>query len=412
MENSILIPHLFRSEYRKIAAVLYRQFGFAHIEIAEDIASDTFLAASETWGLRGLPENPVAWLYTVAKNKAKNYVKHLAVRQQKMLERPEQLANGPDIDLSEEHIYESQLQMMFAVCHPSISAESQIGLALQILCGFGVGEIAQAFLTNNETIQKRLKRAREKLKIENIRIELPGASEMDARLDAVLTTLYLLFSEGYHSNVNNMQVRKELCLEAMNLTYLLLGNSVTNKSVVKALFSLMCFQASRLEARTGGNGEMVLYDDQDPNRWDKDLIEEGEYFLNLACQGNEVSKYHLEAGIAYWHTIKDDSVEKWESILQLYNQLLCIEYSPIAALNRQYAYFKARGAAAALAETEKLQLEGNHFYHTLLGELYRSIDPDKARSAYLQAFALAKHKNDQDIIMQKLNSLSAAAQSL
>src|SRR5471030_593821 len=162
-----LIPHLFRTEYSKIVSVLSKLVGFENIEIAEDIASDTFLLATETWGIKGLPENPVAWLYVVAKNRAKDHLKRNIIFSEKItaeLQRSNTETHEIEIDLSAKNIVDSQLQMMFAICHPSISAEAQIGLSLRILCGFGIEEIADAFLTNKETINKRLFRAKEKLR--------------------------------------------------------------------------------------------------------------------------------------------------------------------------------------------------------------------------------------------------------
>lgn len=408
MVGDELIPHLFRTEYSKITAVLCKLFGFEHIEIAEDIASDTFLSASELWGLKGLPENPVAWLYTVAKNKAKNHLKHQAVFNNKVaiyLNHSAEELEMLDIDLSARNIKDSQLQMIFAICHPAILPEAQIGLALRILCGFGIGEIADAFLTNKETINKRLLRARDKLRAENIKIEFPGKVEINKRLETVLTTLYLLFNEGYYSASNNSALRKDLCWEAMRLTQLLLENEETNKPVVNALFSLMSFQSSRFEARMDQQGEVILYDDQDTNLWNKELIKQGEYFLNIAAQGNTLTKYHLEAGIAYWHTIKADTKEKWESILQYYNHLLQLEYSPIAALNRTYALSKANGKAEAIIEAQKLNLTNLHLYHLLLGELYTGIDNGKAKSSLEQALKLTNSTADKKIIGQKIDKL-------
>lgn len=164
MPEHELIPHLFRTEYRKIVSVLCRHFGFEQIETAEDIASDTFLTASEVWGLNGVPPNPTAWLYTVAKNKAKNYLHRDSIYENKIvpvLQNNSTTFYPEEIDLSPQNINDSQLQMMFAICHPSISTEAQIGLALRILCGFGIEEIADAFLANKETINKRLFRAKE-----------------------------------------------------------------------------------------------------------------------------------------------------------------------------------------------------------------------------------------------------------
>jgi RNA polymerase sigma factor (sigma-70 family) len=403
-----LIPHLFRTEYSKITAVLARLFGFEHIEIAEDIVSDTFLLAAETWGMKGLPDNPVAWLYTVAKNRAKDYLKHHAIFSDKVIPGLQYQANGQyelDIDLSPKNITDSQLQMMFAICHPSISGEAQIGLSLRILCGFGIEEIADAFLSNKETINKRLFRAKEKLRKEKVKLEFPQPGSIIQRLETVLTTLYLLFNEGYYSLSQNITLRKELCLEAMRLNFLLVENKSTDLPAVKALLALMCFHASRFEARTNQNGELILYDDQDTKLWDDELIQQGKLYLNLAAEGNEISKYHLEAAIAFWHTEKTDTPEKWANILQLYNRLLLIEYSPSAALNRTYALARADGKAIAIPEAEKLKLGNNHLYHSLMGYLYTDLDNEKAMVHLKTALKLARSEGDKAAIKKNLNKL-------
>lgn len=408
MEQKQLIPHLFRTEFRQITAVLCKLFGVEHIEVAEDIASDTFLSALESWTFKGVPENPTAWLYTVAKNKAKNYINHNNIFTGKIADQLKHSFNEKEeieIDLSEKNITDSQLQMLFAICHPSISQEAQIGLALRILCGFGIDEIANAFLTNKETINKRLFRAKEKLRVEKVQIEFPGEAEIIRRLEAVMTTLYLLFNEGYYSESQDNVLREDLCLEAMRLTYLLVENEQTNQLNVNALLSLMCFHSSRFAARKNESGEAVLYEDQDETLWNHELISKGIYFLNQASRGNKISKYHLEAGIAYWHTIKADTKEKWENILQLFNRLLQIEYSPIAALNRTYALSKANGKHEAIAEAEKLNLEHNHFYFTLLGELYIDIDNKKAKDNFQKAFLLARTDTDRQTIRKKMDNL-------
>ena len=409
MEQQELIPHLFRTEFRKITAVLCKHFGIAHIEIAEDIASDTFLSAVETWTYKGLPANPTAWLYTVAKNKAKNYLNRANVFSEKIageIKKSLLQTEEIEINLSDQNINDSQLQMLFAICHPSIPTEAQIGLALRILCGFGINEIANAFLTNNETINKRLFRAKEKLRLEKVRIEFPDTTEISNRLETVLTTLYLLFSEGYYSESDDMILREDLCDEAMRLTHMLIENEQTNQPKVNALYALMCFHSSRFAARKNEKGEIILYNDQDESLWNQELILQGIYFLHEASKGKEVSKYHIEASIAYWHTIKSDTKEKWENILQLYNKLLQIEYSPIAALNRTYALSKANSKLEAIKEAEKLNLADNHFYFTLLGELYTGIDYKKAKENFQKAFAIAKTQTDKQTIQKKLNDLS------
>src|SRR3984957_8368157 len=409
MEQQELIPHLFRTEFRKITAVLCKLFGIEHIEIAEDITSETFLLAFETWTYKGIPENPTAWLYTVAKNKAKNHFKRDKLFTEKIskeIKYSSSEKSEPEIDLSEQNITDSQLQMLFAICHPSIPAEAQIGLALRILCGFGIDEIANAFLTNKEVIYKRLLRAKEKLRTEKVAIEFPAETEINKRLKPVLTTLYLLYNEGYYSESENSVLREDLCLEAMRLTYLLVENKKTNQPAVNALLSLMCFHTSRFPARKNENDEIILYDDQDENLWNQELIIKGVYYLQQASQGNSISKYHIEASIAFWHTKKADTKEKWENILQLYNQLLQIEYSPVAALNRTFALSKANGKKEAIAEAEKLQLTDNHYYFTLLGELYTDIDNDKAKQNFQIAFSLAKTQTDKKIISKRIENSS------
>ena len=248
-------------------------------------------------------------------------------------------------------------------------------------------------------------RAKEKLRLEKVKIEFPGEAEINKRLETVLTTLYLLFSEGYYSESQDTVLREDLCLEAMRLTYLLIENEQTNQPTVNALLSLMCFHSSRFEARKNENGEIILYQDQDETLWNYELISKGVYFLHQASQGNKISKYHLEASIAYWHTIKADTKEKWENILQLFNQLLQMEYSPIAALNRTYALSKANGKEEAIVEAEKLNLADNHFYFTLLGELYKDIDNNKAKQNFQKALSLAKTQTDKQTIQKKIDKL-------
>jgi RNA polymerase sigma factor (sigma-70 family) len=408
MEESQLLPNLFRTEYRKIVSVLCYLFGIENIEIAEDITSDTFLAATETWSIKGIPENPTAWLYTVAKNKTKNYLKRNTLFEQKLSVEIKHTANKSEeieIDLSNKNINDSQLAMIFTVCNPVNSGEAQIALALNLLCGFGIQEIADAFLTNKEVIYKRINRAKEKLKEANIKIEQPTISEINNRLETVLTTLYLLFSEGYYSTSQNTILRKDLCAEAMRLTFLLIENPTTNLPATNALLSLMCFHSSRFDARTNENGETILYQDQDESLWNQELIEKGQFYLVQASTGNKLSKYHLEASIAYWHTQKEDTTEKWQSILQLYNHLLILEYSPIAALNRTFALAKTNGKQDAIIEAEKLNLTQNPFYYSLLGNLYTDIDNKKAIENFEKALQFTTSPADKATIIKNINSI-------
>jgi RNA polymerase sigma-70 factor (ECF subfamily) len=377
------------------------------MEIAEDIVSDTFLSALETWPYKGIPENPKAWLYAVAKNKIKNYILKTSNFENNIAHQIFQISEiSTEIDLSERNITNSQLQMLFAICHPSISEVSQIALALKILCGFGIDEIASAFLTNKETINKRLFRAKEKLKSEKIKIEFPSENQVVERIDTVLLTLYLLFNEGYYSENQDTVIRKDLCFESIRLLELLIENYAHKIPKIHALYALMCFHSSRFDARKDQNNQTVLYQNQDENLWDKALIEKGIFHLHLASKGETASKYHIEASIAYWMTIKQDSKEKWEQVLKLYNLLLFQEYSPIAALNRTFALSKVYGNEIAIAEAEKLKLESNPFYFSLLAELYLTIDLLKAKQNLEKALSLSNSNHEKEILHKKIAALS------
>jgi len=409
MEERKLLPELFRKEYQKIVSVLCYRFGIQYIEVAQDIVSDTFLSATELWSQKGLPDNPTAWLYTVAKNKAKNHLKRESLFEQKLTPQIQYLETGqvdaPEIDLSEKNIADSQLAMIFTVCNPCNSSASQVALALHLLCGFDIAEIADAYLSNKEVIYKRLNRAKQKLREENIKIEQPALADLRPRLENVLTTLYLLFSEGYYSISANTNLRKELCTEAMRLCHLLIAHPTTNLPAVNALMALMCFHASRFDARVDGQGEAILYQDQNESLWNPELIEKGAFYLAAAAQGTVMSKYHLEAGIAYWHTQKEDTAEKWVQILKYYDDLLKLEYSTIVALNSTYALSKVKGKEAAIVEAEKLKLLDNHFYHALLAALYTGLDDHQALEHYKQALSMAQSDADRLQIRKHMEKL-------
>jgi RNA polymerase sigma-70 factor (ECF subfamily) len=295
--------------------------------------------------------------------------------------------------------------MLFTLCHPAIAPEAQIALSLRILCGFSIDEIATAFLTNKETINKRLFRAKQILREKKVQIGHPGGADMDARLNIVLTTLYLLFSEGYYSENKEEVIREELCYEAMRLTWLLTESDSTGVPKVNALYALMCLQASRLPARKHSNGEIILYADQDESLWNRELISRGAYYLHKASVGSSVSKYHLEAAIAYWHTVRSDTQEKWEHVLQLYDRLLQTEYSAVAALNRTYALSRAKGKEEAIKEAEKLDLTDNPFYFALLGELYTGLDNQKAIELFGRAATSAKTASDKHIMLKRRDAI-------
>lgn len=309
-----------------------------------------------------------------------------------------------ELDLSEENINDSQLRMLFAVCNPINSNESQIALALRILCGFGVEEISNALLSSKDTINKRLYRAKSTLRENNIDLSFPSNLELEKRLDNVLSILHLLFNEGYYSSTASNTISKELCLEALRLLYNLTEKDNTNVPRANALMALFCFHSSRFDARFDQTGQQVIYEEQDKTKWNFELIEKGEYYLSFSANEAQISKYHLEAGIAFWHTrIKVAEKNKWNNILQLYNRLLQIEYSPITALNRTYALAMAESKATALKQALKINLKQNHLYQSLLAELYRGIDSLKHIHHLDLALNLAKNENDKLFLKDKLD---------
>jgi RNA polymerase sigma factor (sigma-70 family) len=409
MQNDNYLKDLFQREFAKMVAVISSLFGLEHIELAEDLVSETFLTAAESWGMKGIPPNPTAWLYAVAKQKTLYHFRRDKIFQQKVLpaltSQIEEFTDLNELNFSDQHIKDSQLQMIFAICTPVIASEAQIGLALRILCGFGIDEIAEAFLTNKETINKRLFRAKEKLRTEKVQLEFPPEDEVAERLDNVLHIIYLLFNEGYYSMTQNEILRRDLCVEAMKLGTFLTEYERTNQPKTNALLALMCFHASRFNARQTSEGDIILYEDQDKSKWNADLIRQGMHFLDMSACGNKLSSYHLEARIACWHCIKKDSPEKWQEILSLYDHLVIINFSPAVVLNRLFALYKAKGTEAALKEAEPLQMDNNHFYFILLGELYRQKDPNKARLHYQKALSLSKTQIERQEIQHKIDSL-------
>lgn len=416
MDHNEIIPNLFRTEHQKMIAVLIRSFGTEYLELAEDIVSDTFLAAAELWGLKGLPENPAGWLYVTAKNKALDYLRRSKLfREQIVPNLMAASASKPeegtfDLDLSDAHVKDSQLAMIFVVCNPCINPQAQVALALNLLCGFGAEEIATAFMTDREVIYKRLQRAKLQLRIYNVQVESPTALQVKERMPQVLMTLYLLFSQGYYSEVTDKLIREDLCREAMRLLILMTESPITALSSTYALLALMCFHASRFDARMGDNGDIILYQDQNRALWEQPLIDKGRFYMAKAMEKHKdwysgVSRYHLEAGIAFWHSFPEEHPQKWHEVLGLYDQLIEMEYTPMAALNRAYAYSKTHGKAKAIVETENIGLHNHHLYHSLLGELYGGVDLERAQFHLERARDLAKSPDARRILDEKLRVL-------
>ena len=388
-----LVDHLFRSEAGKMTAVLTRLFGFRQYEIAQDIVHDTIYLALKEWSFNRIPENPTAWLYKVAKNKAIDYLRRENRRAEITSELKPLLQSEYTFEPSVHHIFseneitDSQLRMMFAACHPSIPEEAQIALVLKTLCGFSVEEIARAFFAGKDTIEKRLYRAKDKIRQNNIELTVPLKQELSGRLRTVLHCIYLLFNEGYNSSTTDSVIRNDLCYEAMRLCILLAEQEETNFPEVRALLALMCYNASRFDARIDNNGFIVLLKDQDRSKWNKELIERGHYYLNRSSEGDYISSYHIEAAISSLHC-QAESFEQtdWERILQLYDALVQRNASPVVQLNRALALGQAKSKEEAIAEILKITtLQDHYLYNAALGDLYLETGDKKKANIYFHA---------------------------
>lgn len=410
------VDHLFRHEAGKMVAVLSKLLGLQHLHTAQDIVQDTLLQALSTWSYKGLPDKPAAWLYRVARNKAVDLLRREKIFEslqpalRALLQSEYSLAGTVEHFFEEEEIADSQLKMMFACCHPSIAADAQIALILKTLCGLGTAEIAKAFLKDEETIAKRIYRAKEKIKAEGIELVLPPAAQLPARLDAVLHSLYLLFNEGYNSSQPDNLIREDLCEEALRLAYLLTQNNITNGPRTAALLALFCFQASRLGARLDEAGHIVLLKHQDRSRWHQPLIRQGNYFLEQAT-GQETSVYHLEAAIAWLHaTAKSFEATDWKAIHYLYTVLHTHHRTDIIALNKAIAAGYAIDRQTAIAELKELKgLENYYLYHTALGELYfEEEETEEALRCFRRAAALTTSFAERQLLQTKMDACLAA----
>ena len=407
-----LADHLFRHESGKMIAVLSRMLGFQNLETAQDIVQDTLLQAMNTWRYNVVPENPSGWLFRVAKNKAIDFLrrekkfKEISPAYTYLLQSEYTLSPAVNNLFLENEIQDSQLRMMFACCHPAIPEESQIALTLKTLCGMSVNEIAKAFLTNNETINKRIYRAKEKIKGEKIELDVPTGDQLASRLKVMLKSLYLLFNEGYNSSNPEQLIRDELCREAIRLCHLLIQHSITNYPHVKALLSLMCFQSSRLSARLDDKGNIIVLKYQDRSKWYRPLIQKGFYYLDAASEPFETSAYHLEAAIASLHAAAPSfETTDWKSIYHLYEMLYQLQPNPVVAMNKAIASAYSISKQTALEELKKIKgLEHHHIYYASIGEMYFDLEEKAAAKVYFEkAFALTGSQAEQELLLKKIS---------
>lgn len=408
-----LISHLFRHESGRMASVLTRLLGPDQLDAAHDIVQDALVKAMEMWPYHGVPQNPSAWLYKVAKNKAIDFIRSSQTKTkakhelQKELRSEWGLSSRVNQLFRDEEIQDSVLRMMFVCCHPSIPKESQIALTLKTLGGLTSLEIAHAFLTSEDTITKRIYRAKEKIKEEHLSLEVPVKAELMQRMDSVLKVLYLLFNEGYNSSHPDILVREDLCEEAMRLCYILVQNSETNLPKARALIALMCLQAARFPSRVSETGVKILLQDQDRSKWNQPLIARGLNFLRDAFSGDQLTEYHVEAAIASVHAVaKDFSSTNWQELLKLYETLYEMKPSPMVELNKAIALGYARTPREGIEALEKIQgLEDHYLYLASLGN-FHVMNGDKALASkfFNEALTRTSSNSEIELLKQKIES--------
>ncbi|WP_298739613.1 sigma-70 family RNA polymerase sigma factor [uncultured Chitinophaga sp.] len=414
-----LTDHLFRREAGKMVAVLTKIFGAENLETAEDVVQDTLLHAMQSWTDKGIPDNPSAWLFRVAKNKAIDIIRRNKHSVQFDFTDDESHSHsfGYTLDATMDHLWQEapvkddMLRMMFACCHPGVSEENQVTIILKTLCGFSTAEIAKAFLTSEDTISKRLYRTKEFFRDNRIKLEIPSIADLEHRTAAVLNAIYLLFNEGYNSTHSEDLIRKDVMEEAMLLCKLLTENVYTQTPSTFALMALMCFHASRTESRLSTAGEIILLSEQDRGKWDRQLIAFGNAYMERAAFGNTISRYHLEAAIAYEHCIAESYAQtNWRKILEYYDWLCETAPSAITELNRAVVVMLVHGPSAALVELEQIKdrkkLASFYLYNSLLGELHARLDDlVQAKQYFETAIAQTQSETEKRILRNKISKL-------
>jgi RNA polymerase sigma-70 factor (ECF subfamily) len=408
-----LSEHLFRRESGRMVAALTRIFGVHNLALAEDVVQDAFCRALEVWTVRGVPDNPSAWLMTTAKNRALDVLRRdqtartFAPEMERLLETEWTLAPVVDEAFAAHTIRDEQLRMMFSCCHPRLPEEVQVALVLNILCGFGASEIAGAFLTGRAAIEKRISRGKKVLAGAKRLFDLAN-DEFSARLSSVQCALYLLFNEGYHGASSATPVRAELCGEAMRLVALLREHPPAATPATNALAALMCLQAARLPARIDASGDLNALAEQDRSAWDDRLVADGLALLERSAVGDEISSYHLEAAIAAAHASAPSlEATNWPEIVLLYDRLMIVAPSPVVALNRAIAIGHSEGPGRGLEELRGIgdsdRLSQYPFYPAAFGELeLRRGNTGAARASFTAALSLARNESERRFLEKRI----------
>jgi RNA polymerase sigma-70 factor (ECF subfamily) len=409
-EPRALVEHFFRHEFGRLAALLTRSIGVSRLDLVDDVVQAALVRALETWSRRGVPEDPAGWLYRTARNLAIDALRRERTHAEAMPRLAE--ADERESSLSEVHfageIGAEPLRLLFVCCHEAVPIESRVAIALRTLCGFSTAEIARALLTTEANAQKRIERARQQLRELDVDFDTPDATRLGVRLDAVLAVVYILFSQGCHVTHGDAPIRRDLCDEARRLGRMLTAHPVGDVPAVHALLALMCFHGARFDARVALDGAVVLLEEQDRSAWNWSDVREGMAWLARSAAGGELTRYHVEAGIAWEHCRAPSFADTdWQRIAELYDTLDRIAPSPLNSLNRAVAEAYLHGPqagldrlAAVLPENVPARYPG---WHTVIGELhFRLGQHSAAERALREALRLTTARADREFLCRRL----------
>ena len=404
------IERIFREEYGRAVAVLVRRFG--DIDLAEEAVQDAFATAVQRWPSEGLPPSPAGWLITTARNRIIDRLRREASRDDhhahaESIQGRDDLAHpGPDAETEEDVVGDERLRLMFTCCHPALALNAQVALTLRLLGGLTTEAIARAFIVPPATLAQRLVRAKGKIRDARIPYRLPQADDLPTRLRGVLAVIYLIFNEGYTASSGERLTRDDLCAEAIRLARQL-NELMPDEPEVMGLLALMLLIESRRAARVSAGGDLVTLPDQDRRQWNLALIREGQALVRRCLARNQPGPYQIQAAINAVHSDATTAADTdWRQILQLYDQLMAVAPTPIAALNRSVAVAEVDGPHAALTLVDALDLDRYYLFHAIRADLlWRLGRTSEAASAYEAAIERCENAAERDFLTRRRRQL-------